>query len=74
MKRAMVALLGATVLMPAAVAAQDETPDPTMEAMPAATATAGPTVEAPRIHWASSGIELVADKLRLRVKGSRAKQ
>ncbi len=67
MRQVMVAALAVTVLMPAAVAAQDETPDPTAEVTPDATAGTAPAAEVPRIRWASGGIELVADDLRLRV-------
>ena len=67
MKRAMVAALAVTVLMPAAVAAQDPTADPTAIATPDVAATTTPEVEVPRIFWSSGGIELVADDLRLRV-------
>ena len=67
MKRAMVAALAVTVLMPAAVAAQDPTADPTAIATPDVAATTTPKAEVPRIFWSSGGIELVADDLRLRV-------
>ena len=67
MKRVMVTALAAMMLLVTTVVAQDETSEPTVAATPDATATAGPEAKAPRIDWASSGIELAADDLRLRV-------
>jgi hypothetical protein len=66
MKRAMAAV-AVLIVLPGSVAAQDETPDTIGGAPPAATTMTSPGAETPRIDWASGGIELVADDLRLRV-------
>jgi hypothetical protein len=70
MKRAMTCALAAVVLLPAVAVAQGASPGPSAEATPAVTTVPSAVPEsaqAPRIHWASGGIELTADDLRLRV-------
>ena len=67
MKRAMVAALAAVMLMATAAVAQDGAADPTTGVTPEMTSTSEPESVVPRIDWASGGIELVADDLRLRV-------